>query len=128
MRNLSRKRMEMRAVYKKGKVGFKKRIIIMRIFLTKSILFEGDLSSQEQQQGEKRSPTDFALWKNSKAGEPAWDSPWGKGRPGWHIECSAMASSVCGPTLDIHTGGVDLKFPHHDNEIAQSEVSNMYNN
>ncbi|GLV44028.1 Cysteinyl-tRNA synthetase [Carabus blaptoides fortunei] len=83
---------------------------------------EGDLSNQEQQLGEKRSSTDFALWKNSKAGEPAWDSPWGKGRPGWHIECSAMASSVCGPTLDIHTGGVDLKFPHHDNEIAQSEA------
>lgn len=83
---------------------------------------EGDLSSQDQQQTEKRSPTDFALWKRSKGGEPAWDSPWGKGRPGWHIECSAMASSICGKTLDIHTGGVDLKFPHHDNEIAQSEA------
>lgn len=71
---------------------------------------------------EKRSPTDFALWKKSKSGEPAWDSPWGKGRPGWHIECSAMASTICGKTLDIHTGGVDLKFPHHDNEMAQSEA------
>lgn len=77
------------------------------------------------QQTEKRSPNDFALWKRSKAGEPSWDSPWGKGRPGWHIECSAMASAICGETLDIHTGGVDLKFPHHDNEIAQSEVGNM---
>ncbi|KAB0790824.1 hypothetical protein PPYR_15179 [Photinus pyralis] len=82
---------------------------------------EGDLTTIDQQ-NEKRSPNDFALWKKSKAGEPAWDSPWGRGRPGWHIECSAMASSICGPTLDIHTGGVDLKFPHHDNEIAQSEA------
>lgn len=84
----------------------------------------GDLSTKDQ--GEKKSQTDFALWKKSKAGEPAWDSPWGKGRPGWHIECSAMASTICGQNLDIHTGGVDLKFPHHDNEIAQSEVSHFY--
>lgn len=82
---------------------------------------EGDLTSMEQH-NEKRSSIDFALWKKSKAGEPAWQSPWGLGRPGWHIECSAMASAICGPNLDIHTGGVDLKFPHHDNEIAQSEV------
>ncbi|KAF5286869.1 hypothetical protein FQA39_LY00402 [Lamprigera yunnana] len=82
---------------------------------------EGDLTTIDQH-NEKHSPTDFALWKKSKAGEPAWNSPWGKGRPGWHIECSAMASAICGPTLDIHTGGVDLKFPHHDNEIAQSEA------
>uniref|UniRef100_A0A336KAQ1 Cysteine--tRNA ligase, cytoplasmic n=1 Tax=Culicoides sonorensis TaxID=179676 RepID=A0A336KAQ1_CULSO len=81
---------------------------------------EGDLS--EDRLSDKKSPNDFALWKASKAGEPAWDSPWGKGRPGWHIECSAMASDICGETLDIHTGGVDLKFPHHDNEIAQSEA------
>lgn len=80
----------------------------------------GDLCTKDQ--NEKKSQTDFALWKKSKSGEPAWDSPWGKGRPGWHIECSAMASTICGKTLDIHTGGVDLKFPHHDNEIAQSEV------
>lgn len=71
---------------------------------------------------EKRSPNDFALWKQSKNGEPWWESPWGKGRPGWHIECSVMASSILGQTLDIHTGGIDLKFPHHDNEIAQAEV------
>ncbi|XP_046978679.1 cysteine--tRNA ligase, cytoplasmic [Vanessa cardui] len=80
---------------------------------------EGDLSDDT---AEKKSPNDFALWKRSKAGEPSWDSPWGAGRPGWHIECSAMASDVCGSSLDIHTGGVDLKFPHHDNELAQSEA------
>ncbi|XP_059060024.1 cysteine--tRNA ligase, cytoplasmic-like [Achroia grisella] len=80
---------------------------------------EGDLSDDT---AEKRSPNDFALWKRSKAGEPSWPSPWGAGRPGWHIECSAMASDVCGSQLDIHTGGVDLKFPHHDNELAQSEA------
>ncbi|EDS34492.1 cysteinyl-tRNA synthetase [Culex quinquefasciatus] len=81
---------------------------------------EGDLSGD--QSSEKRSANDFALWKCSKAGEPWWDSPWGRGRPGWHIECSAMASDICGDFLDIHTGGVDLKFPHHDNELAQSEA------
>lgn len=103
----------------------------------------GELAASDS---EKRSPTDFALWKASKPGEPAWDSPWGKvsggelgvetwmhataflptlpkGRPGWHIECSAMASEAFGGLLDIHTGGVDLAFPHHENEIAQSEVS-----
>ncbi|XP_076646851.1 cysteine--tRNA ligase, cytoplasmic [Halictus rubicundus] len=81
---------------------------------------EGDLTTSEP--SEKRSPIDFALWKRSKGGEPWWESPWGKGRPGWHIECSVMASIICGKHLDIHTGGVDLKFPHHDNEIAQSEA------
>lgn len=80
----------------------------------------GDLSASSV--NEKRSPNDFALWKQSKKGEPWWDSPWGKGRPGWHIECSVMASSILGETLDIHTGGIDLRFPHHDNEIAQAEV------
>lgn len=70
----------------------------------------------------KRSNNDFALWKASKPGEPAWDSPWGEGRPGWHIECSVMASEVLGSQIDIHTGGIDLAFPHHDNEIAQSEA------
>ncbi|XP_055530322.1 cysteine--tRNA ligase, cytoplasmic [Wyeomyia smithii] len=83
---------------------------------------EGDLSTGEDRLLEKRSANDFALWKSSKAGEPWWDSPWGKGRPGWHIECSVMASDICGDYLDIHTGGVDLKFPHHDNELAQSEA------
>lgn len=83
---------------------------------------EGDLCISEDRLSEKRSPNDFALWKTSKPGEPWWQSPWGNGRPGWHIECSVMASDICGETLDIHTGGVDLKFPHHDNELAQSEV------
>ncbi len=70
----------------------------------------------------KRNPLDFALWKGAKEGEPYWDSPWGKGRPGWHIECSAMAMKYLGETIDIHCGGNDLIFPHHENEIAQSEA------
>lgn len=72
----------------------------------------------------KRDPLDFALWKAAKPGEPSWDSPWGKGRPGWHIECSAMAKKHLGNTIDIHCGGQDLTFPHHENEIAQSEAAN----
>ncbi|MGL4954179.1 MAG: cysteine--tRNA ligase, partial [Cetobacterium sp.] len=69
----------------------------------------------------KRNPLDFALWKAAKEGEPFWNSPWGKGRPGWHIECSAMSNKYLGPTFDIHGGGQDLIFPHHENEIAQSK-------
>lgn len=69
----------------------------------------------------KKDPLDFALWKAAKPGEPAWDSPWGQGRPGWHIECSAMSTQALGNTFDIHGGGADLTFPHHENEIAQSE-------
>jgi len=69
----------------------------------------------------KRHPADFALWKKSKPGEPAWDSPWGRGRPGWHIECSVMSQKLLGETFDIHGGGLDLMFPHHENELAQSE-------
>jgi cysteinyl-tRNA synthetase len=69
----------------------------------------------------KRNPADFAVWKSAKPGEPAWDSPWGKGRPGWHIECSAMSIKYLGETFDIHGGGMDLMFPHHENELAQSE-------
>jgi cysteinyl-tRNA synthetase len=72
----------------------------------------------------KKHPADFVLWKPAKVGEPAWDSPWGKGRPGWHIECSAMAKKFLGNTIDIHHGGIDLMFPHHENEIAQSEAAN----
>jgi cysteinyl-tRNA synthetase len=71
----------------------------------------------------KRDPLDFALWKAAKPGEPSWDSPWGPGRPGWHIECSAMARRYLGETFDIHAGGNDLVFPHHENEIAQSEAA-----
>ena len=70
---------------------------------------------------DKEAPEDFALWKAQKPGEPAWDSPWGKGRPGWHVECSAMSMKYLGETFDIHCGGKDLLFPHHENEIAQSE-------
>ncbi|XP_072905363.1 cysteine--tRNA ligase, cytoplasmic isoform X2 [Hemitrygon akajei] len=83
---------------------------------------EGDLSISAERLSEKRSPNDFALWKASKPGEPSWDSPWGKGRPGWHIECSAMAGTILGESMDIHGGGFDLRFPHHDNELAQSEA------
>ena len=71
---------------------------------------------------EKESPLDFVLWKAAKPGEPSWDSPWGAGRPGWHIECSAMSMKLLGQTFDIHGGGNDLKFPHHENEVAQSEA------
>src|SRR5690606_11346236 len=71
----------------------------------------------------KHNPLDFVLWKAAKAGEASWDSPWGKGRPGWHIECSAMSTTCLGETLDIHGGGSDLLFPHHENEIAQSEAA-----
>jgi len=72
----------------------------------------------------KRDPMDFALWKAQKPGEPAWESPWGMGRPGWHIECSAMSTKYLGKTIDIHGGGKDLIFPHHENEVAQSEAAN----
>lgn len=80
---------------------------------------EGSLSSNL---GAKRGAGDFALWKKSKSGEPVWPSPWGEGRPGWHIECSVMASDVLGSQIDIHSGGIDLAFPHHSNELAQSEA------
>ncbi len=76
---------------------------------------------------DKQDPMDFALWKKQKPGEPAWESPWGMGRPGWHIECSAMANKYLGKTIDIHSGGQDLIFPHHENEIAQSEAANCCN-
>ncbi|HET55800.1 MAG TPA: cysteine--tRNA ligase [Ignavibacteria bacterium] len=74
----------------------------------------------------KKNPLDFTLWKKAKEGEPAWDSPWGKGRPGWHIECSAMSIKHLGETIDIHAGGNDLIFPHHENEIAQSEAATSH--
>ncbi|KAF9432583.1 hypothetical protein BGZ76_010597 [Entomortierella beljakovae] len=90
---------------------------------------KGDAALMEESEGSlgiklsgKKSGMDFALWKASKSGEPAWDSPWGPGRPGWHIECSVMASEVLGSSMDIHSGGIDLAFPHHDNELAQSEA------
>lgn len=103
------------------------------------LLAEGEGKLTQDFVGDKRSPRDFALWKKSKEGEPQWDSPWGSGRPGWHIECSVMASTIFSQmagadsaedssndsdicNMDIHSGGVDLKFPHHDNELAQSEA------
>jgi cysteinyl-tRNA synthetase len=76
----------------------------------------------DPEEAKKKDPFDFALWKAAKPGEPAWDSPWGEGRPGWHIECSAMVRDYLGPTIDLHVGGSDLIFPHHENEIAQSEA------
>ena len=76
----------------------------------------------EEQESKKQYPFDFALWKAAKEGEPAWESPWGQGRPGWHIECSAMVRERLGETIDLHVGGGDLTFPHHENEIAQSEA------
>ncbi|PAV18442.1 cysteinyl-trna synthetase [Pyrrhoderma noxium] len=87
----------------------------------RELLEEGEGSLTVKAVGQ-RSKSDFALWKRSKPGEPAWPSPWGPGRPGWHIECSVMASAVFGDYMDIHSGGIDLAFPHHDNEMAQSEA------
>ena len=80
------------------------------------------LNAEGGDTGEKRHQCDFALWKAAKPGEPTWESPWGRGRPGWHIECSAMASAIIGDVVDIHSGGEDLRFPHHDNELAQAEA------
>lgn len=82
----------------------------------------GRVEITDPEESKKQSPYDFALWKGSKEGEPFWESPWGKGRPGWHIECSAMVREHLGETIDIHVGGSDLIFPHHENEIAQSEA------
>lgn len=89
--------------------------------LSKQSMDDLELGARIDIDERKHSPMDFALWKAQKPGEPAWDSPWGKGRPGWHIECSAMAMKYLGETIDIHSGGQDLVFPHHENEIAQSE-------
>lgn len=80
-----------------------------------------ELGARIDVDGRKKNPADFALWKAKKEGEPSWPSPWGEGRPGWHVECSAMSMKYLGDTLDLHGGGQDLKFPHHENEIAQSE-------
>jgi len=84
---------------------------------------ELEAGSRVEVNDKKRHPMDFVLWKKSKPGEPSWISPWSEGRPGWHIECSAMSTALLGPTLDIHGGGEDLIFPHHENEIAQSEAA-----
>ncbi|MEL4893936.1 cysteine--tRNA ligase [Crocosphaera sp. Alani8] len=82
----------------------------------------GRVVVEDPEASKKKDAADFALWKGAKPGEPAWDSPWGKGRPGWHIECSAMVREILGESIDIHAGGSDLIFPHHENEIAQSEA------
>jgi cysteinyl-tRNA synthetase len=84
-------------------------------------LEDQEAGNRELEGSGKKNAADFALWKSAKPGEPAWDSPWGRGRPGWHIECSAMSMKYLGPTFDIHGGGLDLMFPHHENELAQSE-------
>lgn len=92
--------------------------------LSKKVLDELEAGARIQVAEEKKSPMDFVLWKPKKDGEPYWESPWSEGRPGWHIECSAMAKKYLGDTIDIHAGGEDLVFPHHENEIAQSEAAN----
>jgi cysteinyl-tRNA synthetase len=91
--------------------------------LSKRNLDEMQAGARIEVDERKRHPMDFALWKEAKPGEPFWESPWGKGRPGWHIECSAMSMKLLGETIDIHGGGKDLVFPHHENEIAQSEAA-----
>jgi cysteinyl-tRNA synthetase len=83
----------------------------------------GRVEQSDPEQAKKQDPFDFALWKSAKAGEPSWESPWGPGRPGWHIECSALVKEYLGETIDLHVGGSDLIFPHHENEIAQSEAA-----
>jgi len=90
--------------------------------LSKRSVEEMEAGARVEPSERKRDPLDFALWKSAKAGEPAWDSPWGKGRPGWHTECVAMIFKHLGETIDIHGGGLDLVFPHHENEIAQAEA------
>ena len=90
--------------------------------LSKQALEDLESGSRVDISDEKQNPLDFALWKKHKQGEPFWESPWGKGRPGWHIECSVMSTTILGDTIDIHAGGQDLIFPHHENEIAQSEA------
>ncbi|WP_317312406.1 cysteine--tRNA ligase [Clostridium thermobutyricum] len=89
--------------------------------LSKQNLDELNLGNRVSVDERKKDPMDFAIWKAKKEGEPAWKCPWGEGRPGWHIECSCMAKNILGDTIDIHAGGMDLSFPHHENEIAQSE-------
>ncbi|MDP3041603.1 MAG: cysteine--tRNA ligase [Candidatus Omnitrophota bacterium] len=91
--------------------------------LSKQVIEKMELGARIALGEKKKDPLDFALWKSAKAGEPAWDSPWGRGRPGWHIECSVMSSDILGDEFDIHGGGIDLIFPHHENELAQSEAA-----
>ncbi|KAL8435015.1 hypothetical protein ACSSS7_002773 [Eimeria intestinalis] len=97
-------------------------IVIMLALVVLSRVLEGE-GALGLVSSEKRHPCDFALWKKAKPDEPSWESKWGAGRPGWHIECSAMASTILPFPLDVHSGGIDLRFPHHDNELAQSEAA-----
>eukprot|EP00933_Yihiella_yeosuensis_P017007 TRINITY_DN14337_c3_g1_i2.p1 TRINITY_DN14337_c3_g1~~TRINITY_DN14337_c3_g1_i2.p1 ORF type:complete len:901 (-),score=247.11 TRINITY_DN14337_c3_g1_i2:250-2844(-) len=103
------------------KLGYKYRKLVPAMCASAKEMEEGE-GALAADDAEKKNPNDFALWKKSKPGEPAWESKWGPGRPGWHIECSVMATDINGDYLDIHAGGEDLKFPHHDNEMAQSEA------
>jgi cysteinyl-tRNA synthetase len=103
------------------KMGYHYRKLVPALCASAKEMEEGE-GALAAEGAEKRNPNDFALWKASKPGEPAWESKWGPGRPGWHIECSVMATDINGDYLDIHAGGEDLKFPHHDNEMAQAEA------
>ena len=103
-----------------GDVYFRVATFADYLKLSKRNLEEMQAGARVEVDERKENPMDFALWKGAKPGEPAWESPWGPGRPGWHIECSAMSMKFLGDTFDIHGGGKDLIFPHHENEIAQS--------
>lgn len=107
-----------------GSVYFRVRKLKEYGTLSNRNIEELEVGARIEENEEKEDPLDFTLWKFKKDGEPYWDSPWSKGRPGWHIECSTMIKSRFGSTIDIHAGGEDLKFPHHENEIAQSEALN----
>ena len=107
-----------------GSVYFRVRKLKEYGTLSNRNIEELEVGARIEENSEKEDPLDFTLWKEKKPGEPYWDSPWSEGRPGWHIECSTMIKSRFGSTIDIHAGGEDLKFPHHENEIAQSEALN----
>lgn len=90
----------------------------MRPNINQELLNEAEGTLTQTKEAEKKNEQDFVLWKRSKPEEPKWNSPWGEGRPGWHIECSVMASEILGEQIDLHAGGIDLIFPHHDNSLA----------
>src|SRR5699024_10805612 len=104
------------AYHVEGDVYFKSRVFAIECKLSYQSIYELRSCARIKVGELNNDPLDFALWKEAKEGEVAWDSPWGKGRPGWHIECSAMAKEYLGDTIDIHAGGQDLAFPHHENE------------
>ena len=124
MVTLMEKLIELGAAYAPGNGDVYLEVRKLNSYLTLSNQKLDDLQSAEEVENTfKRDPRDFALWKAAKPGEPAWPTPWGSGRPGWHIECSAMAHTYLGESFDIHGGGLDLIFPHHENEIAQSQAA-----